>query len=172
MLEGAGYESGCYVRPAIVEAENKYPLVQEEIQLVRDGVDRRKRIRSELRYLRNRDLQIEELGEIKSRAESMKAVLHKVRQVAPTRSTVLLTGETGTGKSFLAKVIHQNSTRAERQFISVHCGAIPDTLDGQCLFKPVIHPDHHVVDQRARQPVQRFVSTHSGRPCLIYVYGM
>jgi DNA-binding NtrC family response regulator len=111
-----------------------YPIAQEEIQLVRDGVERRDRIRSELRFLRDRELQIEELGEIKSRAGSMQAVLHKVRQVAPTRSTVLLTGETGTGKSFLAKVIHQNSTRAERQFIGIHCGAIPDTLLESELF--------------------------------------
>ena len=111
-----------------------YPLLQEEIQLVREDVERRERIRSELRYLRERDLRAEELGEIKSRAEAMKAVLRKVRQVAPTRSTVLLTGETGTGKSFLAKVIHQNSTRAQRQFVSVHCGAIPDTLLESELF--------------------------------------
>jgi len=111
-----------------------YPIVKEEIQLVRDDVERRDRIRSELRFLRNRELQIEELGEVRSRADSMKAVLRKVRQVAPTRSTVLLTGETGTGKSFLAKVIHQNSTRAERQFIGIHCGAIPDTLLESELF--------------------------------------
>jgi DNA-binding NtrC family response regulator len=111
-----------------------YPIAREEIQLVRDAVERRDRIRSELHFLRNRELQIEELGEIRSRAESMRAVLHKVRQVAPTRSTVLLTGETGTGKSFLAKVIHQNSTRAERQFIGIHCGAIPDTLLESELF--------------------------------------
>ena len=111
-----------------------YPIVLEEVQLVCDGIERREQIRSELRYLRDRDLQTEELGEIRSRAESMKTVLQKVRQVAPTRSTVLLTGETGTGKSFLAKVIHQNSTRAERQFIGVHCGAIPDTLLESELF--------------------------------------
>jgi DNA-binding NtrC family response regulator len=111
-----------------------YPIEKEEIQLVHDGVERRDRIRSELHFLRNRELQIEELGGIRSRAESMKAVLHKVRQVAPTRSTVLLTGETGTGKSFLAKVIHQNSTRSERQFIGIHCGAIPDTLLESELF--------------------------------------
>ena len=111
-----------------------YPILYEEVQLVRDDVERRDRIRFELRHLRDRELQLEELGEIRSRADSMKGVLQKVRQVAPTRSTVLLTGETGTGKSFLAKIIHQNSTRAERQFISIHCGAIPDTLLESELF--------------------------------------
>jgi DNA-binding NtrC family response regulator len=111
-----------------------YPVVREEMQLVRDGIERRERIRSELHYHRDRALQTEALGAITSRAESMKTVLRKIRQVAPTRSTVLLTGETGTGKSFLAKVIHQHSTRAERQFVSVHCGAIPDTLLESELF--------------------------------------
>jgi DNA-binding NtrC family response regulator len=111
-----------------------YPVVQDEIRLVCDGVDRRERIRSELSYLRDRAFQTETLGAVRSRAELMKRALHKIRQVAPTRSTVLLTGETGTGKSLLAKVIHQNSTRADRQFISVHCGAIPDTLLESELF--------------------------------------
>jgi DNA-binding NtrC family response regulator len=111
-----------------------YPIVGEEVKLVRDGIEGRERIRSELLYFRDRALETEVLGAAESRADSMKAVLHKIRQVAPTRSTVLLTGETGTGKSFLARVIHQTSTRADRQFISVHCGAIPDTLLESELF--------------------------------------
>jgi DNA-binding NtrC family response regulator len=111
-----------------------YPVVHEEVQLVRESIERRERLSSELRYFRDRSLDAESVGSITSRAGSMKTVLRKIRQVAPTRSTVLLTGETGTGKSFLAKVIHQNSTRASRQFVSVHCGAIPDTLLESELF--------------------------------------
>jgi DNA-binding NtrC family response regulator len=111
-----------------------YPIVDEEARLIRDGIERRERIRSELNHLRDRALETEILGSVSSRAESMKAALHKIRQVAPTRSTVLLTGETGTGKSYLARVIHQSSTRADRQYISVHCGAIPDTLLESELF--------------------------------------
>ncbi len=111
-----------------------YPIVGEEVRLVRESIERRERLNSELRYHRNRSLETETVGSISSRADSMKAVLRKIRQVAPTRSTVLLTGETGTGKSFLAKIIHQNSTRAQRQFVSVHCGAIPDTLLESELF--------------------------------------
>ncbi len=111
-----------------------YPIVQEEVQLVREGIERRERIRSELHYHRDRALKTEALGSITSGAESMKTVLRKIRQVAPTRSTVLLTGETGTGKSFLARVVHQSSTRVGRQFVSLHCGAIPDTLLESELF--------------------------------------
>jgi len=111
-----------------------YPIVREEVQLVRETIERRERISSELRYRRHQSLETETFGTVASRTDSMKAVLRKIRQVAPTRSTVLLTGETGTGKSFLAKTIHQNSTRARCQFVSVHCGAIPDTLLESELF--------------------------------------
>ena len=64
----------------------------------------------------------------------MKEVFNKIRSVSPTKSTVLLLGETGTGKSVMAKLIHQHSNRRDTQFISVHCGAIPDTLLESELF--------------------------------------
>jgi transcriptional regulator with GAF, ATPase, and Fis domain len=64
----------------------------------------------------------------------MSEVFEKVRAVAPTESTVLITGETGTGKGVIAKLIHEHSRRADKQFISVHCGAIPDTLLESELF--------------------------------------
>ena len=60
--------------------------------------------------------------------------LDKMRRVSGTRSTVLLTGETGTGKSFLARQLHSHSSRSDRQFVVVHCGAIPDTLIESELF--------------------------------------
>jgi transcriptional regulator with GAF, ATPase, and Fis domain len=64
----------------------------------------------------------------------MKGVFSKIRSVSPTKSTVLLLGETGTGKSMMAKLIYQHSNRRDAQFISVHCGAIPDTLLESELF--------------------------------------
>jgi transcriptional regulator with GAF, ATPase, and Fis domain len=64
----------------------------------------------------------------------MNKVFEDVRAVAPTKSTVLLTGETGTGKGVLAGLIHKHSNRRNESFISVHCGAIPDTLLESELF--------------------------------------
>jgi DNA-binding NtrC family response regulator len=64
----------------------------------------------------------------------MKGVFNKVRSVAPTKSTVLLIGETGTGKGVIAKLIHHHSNRRDGPFIAVHCGAIPDTLLESELF--------------------------------------
>lgn len=64
----------------------------------------------------------------------MEKVFGQIRMVPPTKSTVLLTGETGTGKGVLASLIHEHSNRRDAKFVSVHCGAIPDTLLESELF--------------------------------------
>ena len=64
----------------------------------------------------------------------MRAVLDKARTVAPTRATVILTGETGVGKGVLARLIHHWSKRREKPFVAVHCGAVPETLLESELF--------------------------------------
>ena len=69
-----------------------------------------------------------------SNCEAMRVVLEKVRTVAPTRATVLLTGETGVGKGVMAKLIHHWSNRRDRPFVAVHCAAIPETLLESELF--------------------------------------
>ena len=77
-------------------------------------------------------------GEWKPLTETNSPLMHdifeKIDLVAPTRTTVLLTGETGTGKSLLARLIHTRSKRSTGPFISVHCGAIPETLVESELF--------------------------------------
>ncbi len=70
----------------------------------------------------------------KTRNERMQRVISAVRTVAPTKTTVLLTGETGTGKGLIARLIHQLSNRRDMPFYAVHCGAIPDTLLESELF--------------------------------------
>jgi DNA-binding NtrC family response regulator len=74
------------------------------------------------------------LDVVDTRSATMERAFTKIRQVARTRSTVLLTGETGTGKSFLARVVHAHSSRRDGPFVSVHCGAIPETLVESELF--------------------------------------
>jgi len=64
----------------------------------------------------------------------MKDVYEKVRAVSPADTTVLLTGETGTGKGVIANLIHRHSNRNDKPFVQVHCGAIADTLMESELF--------------------------------------
>jgi transcriptional regulator with GAF, ATPase, and Fis domain len=71
---------------------------------------------------------------VRTSNSAMKALLSKVRAVARTESTVLLTGETGTGKGMLARLIHHSSGRWEYPFVSVQCSAIAETLLESELF--------------------------------------
>ena len=72
--------------------------------------------------------------EIVGASKPLKAVLSRIGKVAPTDSTVLITGETGTGKELIARAIHRKSPRAERAFVSVNCAAIPRDLIPSELF--------------------------------------
>jgi transcriptional regulator with PAS, ATPase and Fis domain len=72
--------------------------------------------------------------EIVGSSPPLQAVLAKVAKVAPTDSTVLITGETGTGKELIARAIHKRSERSARAFVSVNCAAIPRDLIASELF--------------------------------------
>jgi DNA-binding NtrC family response regulator len=111
-----------------------YPLNPEEVKYVTESIDESIIIQSELNYLRDKFWQADSLEIIQTRSQGMKSVFEKIRSVAPTKSTVLLSGDTGTGKGVLASLIHKHSNRRDSQFISVHCGAIPDTLLESELF--------------------------------------
>src|SRR6202012_4529732 len=66
--------------------------------------------------------------------DAMRTVLAHVSRVAASDSTVLLLGETGTGKELIARAVHQHSTRASKAFIRVNCAAIPPSLIASELF--------------------------------------
>ncbi len=72
--------------------------------------------------------------EIVGASPALKAVLARVAKVAPTESTILITGETGTGKELVARAIHKRSPRSSRAFVSVNCAAIPTPLMASELF--------------------------------------
>jgi PAS domain S-box-containing protein len=73
-------------------------------------------------------------GEIVGSSDALKYVLFKIEQVAPTDSTVLITGETGTGKELVARAIHTASTRRDRPMVKVNCAALSATLIESELF--------------------------------------
>ena len=105
-----------------------YPLNLAEFKYLLESIRETIKIKSELDYLRDQFWQNDCLESIHTKNLDMKKVYNKIRLVAQTKSTVLLTGETGTGKSVIAKLIHKHSNRQDNQFISIHCGAIPDNL--------------------------------------------
>jgi transcriptional regulator with GAF, ATPase, and Fis domain len=72
--------------------------------------------------------------EIVGESPALQAVLTRVAKVGPTDSTVLVTGETGTGKELIARAIHKRSARAARAFVSVNCAAVPTSLIASELF--------------------------------------
>ncbi len=72
--------------------------------------------------------------EIVGSSPALQAVLSRVARVAPTDSTVLITGETGTGKELVARAIHKRSQRSGRAFVSVSCAAVPPSLISSELF--------------------------------------
>jgi DNA-binding NtrC family response regulator len=111
-----------------------YPLDPAEVRHVADNLRNSVRILSELDYLRDQLYVSDTLGVARTNSPLMQKVYDAVNIVAPTRSTVLLTGETGTGKSLIAKLVHRRSVRKHAQFIAVHCGAIPESLLESELF--------------------------------------
>jgi DNA-binding NtrC family response regulator len=111
-----------------------YPIHRDELRYVTESIGESIKLRSELNYFRDSFLEKESLEIVQTISPVAKEIFGKVLSVAPTKSTVLLTGETGTGKGLIAKFIHLNSQRKNAQFISVHCGAIPDTLLESELF--------------------------------------
>ena len=105
-----------------------YPLNHHELLYVADRLWAFAKFDSELSHLRETALKPEAGEEFRSHSPKMREVYKKVQSVAPTKTTVLLNGETGSGKGVLARLIHRLSNRQSGPFISVHCGAIPDTL--------------------------------------------
>ncbi len=119
------------------------PLYDEQGQITRwlvagTDIDDRKqaeeRLRQENVALREEIDKASMFEEIVGTSSSLKAVLSRIAKVAPTDSTVLITGETGTGKELIARAIHKRSQRAGRPFVSVNCAALPPTLVLSELF--------------------------------------
>ncbi len=111
-----------------------FPINPEEFVYIIESIQDFRIMESELDYLRTQFWDSGYVDLIQTDSPTMAKVFEKIRAVAPTRSTVLITGETGTGKGVLAKLIHTLSHRKDNPFISVHCGSIPDTLLESELF--------------------------------------
>jgi DNA-binding NtrC family response regulator len=108
----------------------------ENEKLVReiDGAISKRRLERENIQLKRVLRQRYAFPNIVGKSQRMVRILDLVAQVAPSRATILITGETGTGKELIAKAIHANSTRAEQVFIPVNSGSLPPELLESTLF--------------------------------------
>jgi two-component system, NtrC family, response regulator AtoC len=110
------------------------PFQFDELSHVLQTALEQKRLRSENAYLRQ---QLDErfgLGAIIGRSGRMQALFQMIETVAPTPTTILINGETGTGKEMVARAIHQTSPRRDQRFVALNCSAIPETLLEAELF--------------------------------------
>ena len=110
------------------------PVNLEQLEfLIRRGL-RERRLEAENKHLHQRLDKKFSFNGIMGQSAALENVLEKVRLVGPSKATVLLTGETGTGKELFAQSIHQNSNRVRSPYIAVHCAALPANLLESELF--------------------------------------
>src|ERR687897_1591539 len=100
------------------------PFEIEEMEVKIEKALELKRLRHELDYLRHEQQENYDFDKIVGASEPLQKVLTVVKKVAKSNSTVLIRGETGTGKELIAGAIHHNSLRAARNFVKVNCAAL------------------------------------------------
>ncbi len=108
-------------------------LTEELRQTVRQ-VSESLKLAKEAGYLRREVRRLTGLDNIIGQAPKMRAIFELIQTVAPQTSRVLITGESGTGKELVARAIHDNSPRSGAPFVSINCGAFPETLLESELF--------------------------------------
>jgi Nif-specific regulatory protein len=110
------------------------PFEIEEMEVKIEKAIEHRRLRHEIDYLRHTQQDIYEFDRIVGASGALQQVLAIVRKVAKSNSTVLIRGETGTGKELIAGAIHHNSLRAARNFVKVNCAALQENLLESELF--------------------------------------
>ncbi len=110
------------------------PLVFDDVLHKIDHLLTHRQVAWENQLLRNQVARHWDFDNLIGRSAAMRGVMHLVQRVAPTKSTVLITGESGAGKEVVARAIHHFSEQRDRIFLPVNCGAIPEHLLESQLF--------------------------------------
>ncbi len=110
------------------------PLDFDELILRLRNLEKHRSLIREVRFLRKEISAQYNFEHIVGESEAMKKMYHLIDRVAPSTSTVLVTGRSGTGKELVARAIHSRSERESRPFVAINCGAIPETLFESELF--------------------------------------
>ena len=110
------------------------PFQIDELLHVLDSAIEQRRLKSENAYLRSQLEERYSFEGIVGKSRPMERLFQLLETVAPTNSTILITGETGTGKEVVARAIHHNSPRRAHRFVALNCSALPETLLEAELF--------------------------------------
>ncbi len=110
------------------------PLVDEDIKMIARRVMEQKRLSEENRYLRQRLGMRPKFANFVGQDPKIAKIFEIIEAIADTKTTVMITGESGTGKTLIARAIHYNSSRRNGPFVEVSCGALPETLLESELF--------------------------------------
>lgn len=118
----------------VKRALESYELVMKNQQLVKELQIANERLKNENIFLKNEMMKDLQVAEIIGKSEAMQQVIKVINKVVNNSVSVLLTGETGTGKTLLARYIHYQGPRKDRLFIEQNCGTIPEMLLESELF--------------------------------------
>ncbi len=110
------------------------PFSPTRIQLVVQKAIKQRELQNEIDYLRRKQDIVYDFDSIIAESSSFKKIITCLKKFASTDSTILITGDTGTGKSFLSGSIHYNSPRHDKPFIKINCANIPEALLESELF--------------------------------------
>ncbi len=110
------------------------PFKPDQLSLVMEKIAHQRKLQSEYNYLKGHLEKITRFDNIIGQSHVMDEIFNLIPEVAKSDSSILLVGETGTGKELVAKAIHAKSKRSHRPFIAINCGAIPDSLLESELF--------------------------------------
>jgi len=134
------------------------PVEIDTVVLALDRALQHRELREEVRRLRNAVRETQHLGEIVGASPVMKQMFDLVQRVAQTDASVLITGESGSGKEMVAQALHQRGRRQRGPFVAVNCAAMPETLLESELFG---HVRGAFTDAKAPRP-GLFVQAHGG----------
>jgi two-component system response regulator PilR (NtrC family) len=114
----------------VVKGDRLVDELRSAVQIVAENLA----LKKEATYLRREIRRLTGLDHIIGTSPKMRAIFELIQNIAPQSSRVLITGESGTGKELVARAIHENSARSKNPFITINCGAFPETLLESELF--------------------------------------
>ena len=141
-----------------LSGRSRYSIILRNVEHQLAAESRLHQLEAETEYLQREIAEWQNSGEIVGNSPAIRAVVNAVNQVAPTPASVLIQGETGTGKELVARAIHQQSQRAAKPFIRVNCATIPSALSESEFFGH----EKGAFTGAANRRIGRFELAHSG----------